>query len=92
VAEFVVAEAEVLIKFCRIPDDHLFLVPGTKFFIALIVALPMVAGVSGFYSARRRLPSAGDDVITAISLQFLFTIITAYTALVFCMGQTVARR
>jgi hypothetical protein len=91
VAVFVVAEAEVFIKFWRIPDDHLFVVPGTKFFIAFIVALPMVAGVSGVYSVRRRIQSAGDDVISAISLQFLFTIITAYTALVFCMGQVVAR-
>ncbi|HET6842232.1 MAG TPA: hypothetical protein VFK06_11195 [Candidatus Angelobacter sp.] len=91
VAVFVTAEADVFIKFWRIPSDHLLWGQGTKFFIPFIVSLPMVAGMRGFYSVRRRLPSAGDDVITAISLQFLFTIITAYVALVFCMGQVAAR-
>ena len=87
VAVFVVAEADVLIKFWRIPGDRLLWGQGTKFYIAFIVALPMVAGMRGFYSVRRRLPSAGDDVITAISLQFLLTIVIAYSALLVCMGE-----
>jgi hypothetical protein len=69
-----------------VPNDHLFVEVGTKYLIAFIVALPMVAGVSGYYSVKRRLSSASEDVISVLERQFLFTIITAYVALLFCVG------
>ena len=73
---FVMAEVVALLAFRQIPNDHLVPGLGTKYFVAFIVALPMVAGVNGFYSVRRRLSSAGDEVISALSAQFLITIVT----------------
>jgi hypothetical protein len=82
---FAAAEAAALLAFRKIPDDHLFPGVGTNFFIAFIVALPMIAGVNGFYSVRRRLSSTQEDAISVLSVQFLITIITAYAALLVCM-------
>ena len=86
VGVFLVAEMVVLLAFWKIPNDHLFPGLGTKYFIAFIVALPAIAGVNGYYSVRRRLSSGGNDVMSELSVQFLFTIITAYTALIVSIG------
>ena len=83
---FLVAEVVVLITLQKIPTDHLLPGLGTRCFIAFMVALPMVAGMNGYYSVRRRLSSAGDDVISALSVQFLGTIVMAYVALLVCIG------
>jgi hypothetical protein len=45
----------------------------------------MVAGMNGYSSARRRLSSANHDVICALSVQFLLTIIMAYAAVLVCI-------
>jgi len=86
VGAFVVAEIVALVAFRKIPNDQLVPGLGTKYFIAFIVALPMVAGMNGYYSVRRRLSSADDTVISALSVQFLITIATAYAALLVCIG------
>ena len=83
IAVFAVAEMAVVSAFRTIPSDHLFL--GTKYWIAFMVALPMVSGVNGYYSAKRRLSSAGDDVTSVLSVTFPITIVTAYTALIVCI-------
>ena len=83
VGVFAAAELAVVSAFRTIPSDHLFL--GTKYWIVFMVALPMVSGVNGYYSARRRLSSAGDDVTIVLSGQFPITIVTAYVALLVCI-------
>jgi hypothetical protein len=83
VGVFAAAELTVVYAFRTIPSDHLFL--GTKYWIVFMVALPMVSGVNGYYSARRRLSSAGDDVTSVLSAQFPITIVTAYAALIVCI-------
>jgi hypothetical protein len=83
---FAVAEVVAVLAFRKIPADHLFPGLGTKYWIVFIVALPMAAGVNGYYSARRRLSSVDGDVRSVLSVQFLFTIITAYVALLVCIG------
>jgi hypothetical protein len=87
---YAVAEIVAILAFRKMPNDHLFMGVGTKYMIAFIVALPMVAGVNGFCRVRRRLSSAGADVISVLERQFLFTIITAYTAVIFCVGPLAA--
>jgi len=86
IGAFLVAEVVVLITLQKIPTDHLLPGLGTRYFIAFMVALPMVAGMNGYYSVRRRLSSAADDVISALSVQFLLTIVMAYAALLVCIG------
>lgn len=83
---FAVAEIVAALAFRKIPDHHLFPGLGTKYFALFIVALPMIAGINGYSSVRRRLSSTGDDVISVLSVQFLFTIVTAYVALIVCIG------
>jgi hypothetical protein len=83
---FLVAEVVVLITLQKIPSDHVMPGLGTKCFIAFMVAQPIIGGMNGYYSVRRRLSSAGDDVISALSVQFLGTIIMAYAALLVCIG------
>jgi len=70
-----VAEIVAILAFWNMPNDHLFMGLGTKYLIMFIVALPMLAGLNGYYSVRRRLSSASDDVIVVLSRQFLFAII-----------------
>jgi hypothetical protein len=82
---FVAAEGVAFLTLRKIHNDHLLPGIGARYFIAFIVAFPMVAGLNGFYSVRRRLPSAGDEVISALSVQFLITIVMAYVALLVCM-------
>jgi hypothetical protein len=82
---FVVAETLAVLVFGKLPNNHLFPGLGTKYLSVFVVALPLVAGINGYYSVRRRLSSAGDEVRSALSLQFLITIVTAYTALLVCM-------
>jgi hypothetical protein len=82
IGAFLVAEVVVLITLQKIPNGHLLPGLGTRCFIAFIVALPIVAGMNGYYSVRR-LSSAADDVISALSVQFL---LTAYAALLVCIG------
>ena len=82
---FAVAEIVVVLAFRTIPNDHLFPGLGTKYLIVFIVALPMIAGLNGYYSVKRRLSSAADDVMLAVSAQFLMTIVMAYAALLVCM-------
>ncbi len=86
VAVFLVAEVVVLITLQKIPNDHLLPGLGTRCFIAFMVAQPIIAGMNGYYSVRRRLSSAGHDVISALSVQFLCTIVMAYAALLVCIG------
>jgi hypothetical protein len=86
VGVFLAAEVVMLLTLQKIPTDHLLPGLGTRCFIAFIVALPIVAGMNGYYSVRRRLSSAGDDVISALSVQFLGTIVMAYVALLVCIG------
>jgi hypothetical protein len=86
IGAFLGAEVVVLITLQKIPNDHLLPVLGTRCFIAFMVALPMVAGMNGYYFVRRRLSSAGDDVISALSVKFLGTIVMAYLALLVCIG------
>lgn len=86
VAISVTAEMLTIVAFRKIPSDHSFFGLGTKYVIFLIVPLPMVAGINGYYSVRRRLSSAADDVISALSMQFLITIIMAYAALMVCVA------
>jgi hypothetical protein len=81
-----VTEVTAILAFRNIPNDHLFVGLGSKHVIAFIVALPMVAGMNGYYSVRRRLSSASEEVTTVLSRQFLFATITAYVALLFCIG------
>lgn len=83
VATFLSAEAVTFIAFRKIPGDAVF--PG-KWFALFMVALPIVAGLRGIASVRRRLPSASDDVILELSVRFLFTIIMAYAAIIVCVG------
>lgn len=83
---FVVAEIVAALAFRKIPNDHLFPGLGTKYVALFIVALPMVAGMNGYRSVRHRLSSAGDDVISALSVQFLLTVVTAYVAVLVCIG------
>lgn len=83
---FALTELVVVLAFREIPSDHLFPGLGTKYWIVLIAALPMIAGLNGYYSVRRRLSSASDEVTSVLSLQFLFTIVTAYAALLICVG------
>ena len=83
---FAGAEIVVALAFRKIPDHHLFPGLGTKYFALFIVALPMIAGINGYCSVRRRLSSTGDDVISVLSVQFLLTIVTAYVALIVCIG------
>lgn len=83
---FTVSEIVAALAFRHLPSDHLFPGLGTKYIALFIVALPMVAGVNGYLSVRRRLSSAGDDVISALSVQFLLTVVTAYVALLVCIG------
>lgn len=86
VALFVVAEIVTALAFRKIPNDHLFPGLGTKYVALFIVALPMVAGINGYRSVRHRLSSAGDQVISALSVQFLLTVVTAYAALLVCIS------
>jgi hypothetical protein len=72
---FAMAEIVAVIAFRKIPNDPLFPGPGTKYWIIFIVAIPMIAGLNGYYSVKRRLSSAADDVMSALSAQFLMTII-----------------
>jgi hypothetical protein len=83
---FAVAEIVTILAFRKMPNDHLFVGVGTKYLVAFIVALPTIAGVNGYYSVKRRLSSFGADVISVLERQFLFTIITAYMAIIFCVG------
>lgn len=77
-------ETDVALAFRRIPNDLVF-PPLGKYFALLIVALPMVAGINGYSSVRRRLSSANADVVTILSMQFLFTIFMAYLAVLVCI-------
>jgi hypothetical protein len=86
VALFVLAEVIAALALRNIPNDHLFLGLGTKYGALFTLALPMVAGMNGYRSVRRRLSSAGDEVISVLSVQFLLTIVTAYVAVIVCMG------
>ncbi len=81
-----VAEVLAALAFRKMPNYHPFMGLGMKYIIGFIVALPMVAGVNGYYSVRRRVTSAGVDVISVLSSQFLIATITAYVALLFCVG------
>ena len=83
---FVGAEIIVALGFRKVPNDHLFPGLGTKYVVLFITALPMVAGLNGYSSVKRRLSSATDEVISALSVQFLLTIVTAYAALLVCIG------
>lgn len=83
---FALAEVVVVLAFRRIPNDYLFPRLGTEYVALFVVALPMIAGMNGYRSVRRRLPSAADEVISALSVQFLLTIVTAYVALLVCIG------
>jgi hypothetical protein len=83
---FVGAEIVAALALRNIPNDHLFPGLGTKYVALFIVALPMVAGMNGYRSVRRRLSSAGDEVISALSVQFLMTVVTAYAAMLVCIG------
>jgi hypothetical protein len=85
VGMFLAAEVVVFLALRKIPNDHLLPGSGTRYFIAFIVALPMVAGMNGFYSVKRRLSPADDEVSSTLSVQFLITIVTAYAALLVCM-------
>jgi hypothetical protein len=86
VGAFLGAEVVVLITLQKIPNDHLLPGLGTRCFIAFMVAMPIISGMNGYYSVRRRLSSAGDDVISALSVQFLSTVVMAYVALLVCIG------
>jgi hypothetical protein len=86
VVMFLGAELVVLLTLRKIPSDHLMPGLGTRCFIAFIVAQPIIVGMNGYYSVRRRLSSACDDVISALSVQFLGTIVMAYLALLVCIG------
>jgi hypothetical protein len=83
---FLGAELVVHLTLQKIPYDHLM--PGlrTRFFIAFMVAQPIIFGLNGYYSVRRRLSSASDEVVSVLSVQFLGTIIMAYAALLVCIG------
>jgi hypothetical protein len=82
---FVGAEVVVFLWLRKIPNDHLFPGLGTKYVALFIVALPMIAGLNGYYSVKRRLSSAADEVTSALSAQFLMTIVMAYAALLVCI-------
>ena len=82
---FVVVEIVAALAFRKIPNDHLFPGLGTKYVALFIVALPMVAGMNGYRSVKHRLSSAGDDVISALSVQFLLTVVMAYAAVLVCI-------
>jgi hypothetical protein len=79
----VAAEIDAALAFWKVPNDYVFS-PRGKYFALLIVALPMVAGMNGYSSARRRLSSANHDVVSALSVQFL-TLIMAYAAVLVCI-------
>lgn len=83
---FVVAEIVVALVFRKTPNVHLLPGFGTKYIALFIVALPMIAGMNGYHSVKHRLSSAGDDVISALSVQFLLTVVTAYVAVLVCIG------
>jgi hypothetical protein len=88
IAVFVVAEAEVILAFREIPNDHLFLGIGSKYFVPFLVTLPFVAGLNGYFGVRRHF-SATDDQhgsISSILRQPLSAIIVSYTAIVCCVG------
>ena len=82
---FVAAEMVTVLVFRNLPDGHLFPGLGTNYVIVFVVALPMIAGMNGYYSVKRRLTSVGDDVRSVLSLQFLLMTVTAYVALLVCM-------
>lgn len=85
-ALWILTEIFAVLAFQRLPNDHMFFGIGTKYAIVIIVALPMIAGLNGYYSVRRRIQSVNRDVVPIISSQFLITIITAYVAILFCIG------
>ena len=80
------AEIVVALAFRKITNDHLFPGLGTKYIALFIVALPMVAGMNGYRSVKRRLSSVDHDVISVLSAQFLMTSVMAYAALLVCIG------
>ena len=83
---FVGAEIIVFLGFRKTANDHLFPGLGTKYVVLFITALPMVAGMNGYFSVKRRLSSATDEVTSVLLVQFLLTIVTAYVALLVCIG------
>lgn len=80
VALFLTTETDLALAFRGIPNDHPFPGVPTKYFVLFIAVLPLVAGINGYSSVRRRLPSAGDDVISTLSAQFLISTVIAYVA------------
>ncbi len=85
VALFVATETDLALAFWKMPNDYPFPGLGTKLLALFILALPMVAGMNGCSAVRRRLPSAGDDVISALSIQFLISTVIAYVAVMACI-------
>jgi hypothetical protein len=85
-ALWAVTEVFVVLVFQHLPSAYVFFGVGTKYAIALIVALPMIAGLNGYYSTRRRIQSINRDVVSIISSQFLIATVIAYVTILFCIG------
>lgn len=83
---FVVTEVVVAVSVLRLPGGNLFPGLGSKYVILFITALPMIAGMNGYFSVRRRLSSGDEDVVSVLSVQFLLTIVMAYVVVVVCLS------
>lgn len=85
---FVGAEILVLIALRDMPREDKLPSIGARCFIGFVTALPMVAGINGYYSVRRRRQNISTEVIDVLSMQFLIAIIAAYATLITCIGPT----
>ena len=79
---FLVSEALVVITYIRAPKNTLLTL---GFFAAniFITAIPAVAGMRGYYAAKRLSSSLGEEITTLwFSRQFLLVAAFAYAALI----------
>lgn len=81
---FILAEAQIIASYVRMPNQHTWLDVGRLLGTLLVVSVPGVAGLKG-YSVVKRLPSSisGDDQSKLVWLerQFLTIVIFAYVAI-----------